>query len=245
MNYDKNSPTTIRTLFNSIAPRYDIVNSILSFRLHLLCNRKLIQKALSREKTEHFLDLCSGTGEIALRASRLSIVQKRNSPTFYLVDFSQEMLTVAQKNVNQLPEPLQNQFNFTIADVTQLPFENSIFDVATCAYGIRNVQNPALCLSEAYRTLKPGGMLVILELTRPRYPILKQLHSCYLRCILPLVGRWMTHNAEAYQYLKKSIHDFVSPDALIEMAEGIGFEKISQEPLTGGIATLFCMHKKL
>ncbi|MDB6081721.1 MAG: menG [Chlamydiia bacterium] len=240
--YNKEQPETIRTLFNSIAPRYDLANSILSFHLHVLWNKKVAQGLLA-QKPQKILDLCCGTGEIAFRSMKLALKQKSSLPDIYLVDFSEKMLEVAHQQALQFPAHAQAKMHFFEEDAMKLPFENTLFDAVSCAYGIRNVQNPQKCLQEIYRTLKPQGSCLILELTRPKQPLLNRMHKMYLSTLLPILGKWMTKDKEAYDYLQRSIHSFVCPDTLATSAKEIGFSHIEIKPLLGGIATLLTLRK--
>ena len=227
-NYTKTEPSTIRALFDSIAPRYDLGNALMSGMLHKLWNNRLVSFAC-KSSPKNVLDLCSGTGEIAC------MMQKKLPAHYTLVDFSEEMLAIAQK---RLPDAAIYQ-----ADVEQLPLQDASFDVATCAYGIRNVRNRDKAFSELYRVMKPGGSIAILELTRPKQKILSKLHALYLTTIVPLIGKLLTSNQDAYRYLCNSIHSFVAPELLVQELEKAGFTDIMVKPQTFGIATLFTAKK--
>lgn len=229
--YDKNNPSTIRALFDSIAPRYDLGNAVLSGNLHRLWNRRLANRVLSHNPHD-ILDLCCGTGDITKRMMRY-----KADCSYHLVDFSQQMLDIAKKTVTG------TNVQFYQADAEELPFKDSMFDAVSVAYGIRNIQNRAKCFSELYRVLKPGGRMCIAELTRPKGAFLNTLHRFYLRTMVPLVGRVITSNEEAYTYLCNSIESFISPEQLIQEQLEAGFSSIEVKPQTFGIATLFFSQK--
>jgi demethylmenaquinone methyltransferase/2-methoxy-6-polyprenyl-1,4-benzoquinol methylase len=213
MTYDKTNPLSIRALFDSIAPRYDFGNAVLSGNLHRLWNRRLVAQVLAASP-HNVLDLCCGTGEIAKR-----MMSKRPDCSYTLVDFSEEMLELAKKRLSSGV--------FVQADAEVLPLADSSFDAATCAYGIRNIQN----INRA--------LVGIVELTRPTGPVLGALHTMYLHTMVPLVGRAITSNEAAYKYLCKSIEAFVPPEQIVQELESAGFCQVEQKPQTFGIATLF------
>lgn len=231
-SYTKESPETIQSLFDSIADNYDFGNALLSLYTHKLWNRTLIKKTLVSTPPASYLDLCSGTGEIAL-----SYLKERKDPcTVYLLDFSKGMLDIAKRNAKNLKH--QHHLKYLNCDAQQIPLPDESIDCTTIAYGIRNIHHPKKCYEETLRVLKTGGRFGILELTRPNFFLLRWLHSLYLKTLLPLLGKFATSNEEAYQYLSNSIHSFVSPRIIAEELGACGFARIKITPLLGGIATL-------
>jgi len=233
--YSQHNPESIQALFNTIAPRYDTANSFMSFHMHALWNNKLAQ-TICKERPTNIVDLCSGTGEIAFR------MLTANCP-IHLVDFSEKMLEVAKQYATHLPASFQEKLHFLQANVEELPFDSASFSHASMAYGIRNVQNHKKCLQELFRVLNPNGKAVILELTRPKNRVFRSMHSLYMKIALPVIGRWLTKNKEAYKYLQNSIETFVSPETIAETALAVGFKKVTLTPLTFGIATLITLEK--
>ncbi|MCE2982078.1 MAG: bifunctional demethylmenaquinone methyltransferase/2-methoxy-6-polyprenyl-1,4-benzoquinol methylase UbiE [Parachlamydia sp.] len=238
MKYSKSHPETIQSMFDSIAHNYDRTNAVLSFYLHRLWNKKLI-KCLQLPPGSHtFVDLCAGTGDIAF-----GYLKQCSSPcNAILVDFSSEMLNFARQKEAAL-KTHSHQIEYVQADVQSLPFDPQSVDCASMAYGIRNVKNPPQCFQEVYRVLKPGGCFGILELTRPHNRILKMGHRLYLRLFLPVLGKWLTSNKNAYGYLQQSIHHFIPPEELENQLAASGFSELRRIPLAGGIATLFIGRK--
>lgn len=233
LTYRKDNPTSIQNMFGSIAKKYDRTNAILSLQMHRYWNSQLIHQVTDAHNPESMLDLCAGTGEIAF-----SYLKKSKQPKkIYLLDFCEEMLQCARlKGQSDAFSP--HKISYIQADAQSIPLDSESVHSATVAYGIRNIQNPKKCIDEVYRVLKPGGAFGILELTQPKNPILKFGHQAYLKGILPLVGRLITSNKQAYEYLCNSINAFVKPDVLEAFLKESGFIQTMKKPLAGGIATI-------
>lgn len=236
--YDKTKPETIQKMFSHIAEKYDRTNKLLSFNLHKLWNQSLV-KTVTKNSSLNYMDLCSGTGEIAIEW----IKRNRTPGQVTLVDFCPEMLKFAKMKVNNKNLHLKHKLDFIEADAMNLPLQNNIFDCITVAYGIRNILDPQQCFYECYRTLKPGGTFAILELSRPKNFFLKQGYRFYLSFIVPFLGKLSTTNKAAYEYLRKSIHICVSPEEMTEMLEKAGFKKIKRSNLFGGVAIILNAEK--
>lgn len=236
--YSKSNPETIRKMFNSIARDYDRANAVLSFQMHRLWNRSLVKEAIEKSSPQTLLDLCCGTGAIAF-----DYLKKADKPTkVYLLDFSEEMLLYAKQRASK--EPFQSHaIDYLQADAQEIPLPSESVDCVTIAYGIRNVASPRRCIDDVYRVLQPGGTFGILELTQPKNKMLRLGHDLYLKTILPIVGKMLTNNKEAYQYLCNSIHAFIQPSALVTLIKTAGFREINSHPLLGGTATLFIARK--
>ena len=237
--YRKESPATIQSMFNNIAKRYDLTNGILSLMLHKYWNRALVRRVQQKHSPHTLLDLCSGTGDIAF-----DYLKKLSLPCqAYFIDFSSEMLAHAEKKEKRLNISPIHQLSYIEADVQYLPLPNEIADCATMAYGMRNVKDPVLCIQEVSRVLKPGGCFGILELTRPKHPLLRLGHQIYLKTFLPLFGKWLTENELAYQYLNQSIQSFAAPEELQNHLIRNGFSKTEIVRLSGGVATIILGYK--
>lgn len=238
MAYNKNDPKTIQTMFNSIAERYDLTNSVLSMQMHKRWNHTLVS-SLMDSSSHTVVDLCCGTGDIAF-----DYLKTTTSPCeIYLVDFCSNMLACAKEKSHKLLFPPAHQLQFLEADVQVLPFENELADRATMAYGIRNVKNPEKAIQEVHRILKPGGRFGILELTRPTNRFLRLGHQLYLQVVLPLLGKFLTNNKEAYSYLQGSIDSFIAPADLEQLFIKNGFIHTRRISLSGGIATIIIGEK--
>ncbi len=229
--YTKSKPETIQTMFGHIAKQYDRTNAILSMQMHRWWNRQLVKTMQREGKAGILADLCCGTGEIAY-----TYLRHCTEPTkAYLIDFCEEMLHCAKEKANVA---LPHELHFIQADVQAIPLPNESVDQATIAYGIRNVQSPQKCIADVYRILKPGGSFGILELTQPQNPVLRLSHKLYLSTALPLIGKWVAANREAYQYLCNSIQNFSKPDEIEKLLIQTGFVDTQRLPLLGGIATI-------
>ncbi|MDR3624604.1 MAG: bifunctional demethylmenaquinone methyltransferase/2-methoxy-6-polyprenyl-1,4-benzoquinol methylase UbiE [Chlamydiales bacterium] len=235
--YDKNAPTTIQTMFDSIAPSYDRANQILSFGMHSFWNRSLVRHLKQKKPAKVFLDLCSGTGEIAFAYLK----NLQSPPKTYLLDFSASMLAIAKEKAKKLKTT--RHLHYIQGDAEKINLKSDSVDHISMAYGIRNIKNPNKCIKEAFRVLKNGGRLGILELTRPKNGLIRMLHSCYLKGFLPIIGKYVTSNKNAYNYLSSSIASFLSPSELEKILKETGFAKIETIPLLGGIATLLIASK--
>ena len=239
--YKKNQPETIRSLFDQIAGRYELGNACLSFCLYRLWNRALIKRVITPKRPESYLDLCAGTGEISLvylkRSCRESLPKKS-----YLLDFSSEMLLVAKEKEKRWGLPSE-RIEYLEADAQEIPLPSSSVDCVTAAYGIRNLKEPSRCFEESYRVLRGGGVFGMLELTRPKNPLLRAAHGLYLKTALPLVGSWVTSNREAYEYLCETVRTLIPPEELVGKIERAGFREVSSISLFGGIATLIKAEK--
>ncbi len=235
MSYTKSDPSSIQSLFNSIAPYYDRTNTMLSFGLHQKWNCAFIKKV---GQPKCLLDLCAGTGEIAY-----GFLENTWSDKAYLLDFSEKMLKEAKRKSERLgihPERLE----FIQGDAQEIPLPDMSVDAVTIAYGIRNIKEPIKCMKEAYRVLKWQGKFGILELTRPNSAFLRYAHSGYLHLGIPLLGKLLTRNRKAYRYLCNSIHHFVDPQELRHQLFETGFARVELIPLHAGIATILIATKR-
>ncbi|MDY6970365.1 MAG: bifunctional demethylmenaquinone methyltransferase/2-methoxy-6-polyprenyl-1,4-benzoquinol methylase UbiE [Spirochaetota bacterium] len=213
----------IRQLFDSIVPTYDLLNRLLSFGIDILWRRSII-RITHGVRDMAVLDLCCGTGD-------LSRILHRKGAELYSLDFSHEMILAGIKK--------QRLSGFTlVADASLLPFKDNSFHIATIAFGIRNIPDIDYFLSESFRTLRPGGTIAILELTRPPNKIVRFIYRFYLNIFIPTIGRMISGQKEAYRYLSKTISTFVSPNDLCSMLNFTGFTDIKLYRKTLGTATI-------
>lgn len=235
MGYRKDHPESIQNMFGSIAGQYDRTNAVLSFQMHRYWNNQLLSHL-----SGSLLDLCAGTGEIGF-----SYLKKSKRPTkIYMLDFCEEMLGCAKLKGN---DPLfrHHDVSYIQADAQAIPLQNACVQSVSVAYGIRNIHDPKKAMDEVFRVLEPGGTFAILELTEPSNRFLQLGHKFYLKTVLPLVGKFLTSNGQAYEYLCNSINAFVKPEKLEIMLQEVGFQETTKKPLSGGIATIISGRKPL
>jgi demethylmenaquinone methyltransferase/2-methoxy-6-polyprenyl-1,4-benzoquinol methylase len=236
--YDKQEPESIQEMFGTIAPKYDRANAVLSLRMHKHWNTELLQRVIKEQQPDTLLDLCCGTGDIGL-----SFLLNSTTPRqAIMLDFCSEMLDCAKQKAAKL-NLTHHALTYVQADAQAIPLADSTIPCATIAYGIRNIKDPAQCMQEVHRVLVPGGTFGILELTRPKHPVVRLGHNIYLKSILPMIGRWLTSNKQAYEYLSHSINHFIPPEKLEGLMKGAGFKSIIQKPLAFGIATILIGQK--
>lgn len=218
-------------IFNSIAQRYDFVNSVLSFGLHHLWRLRLRQ-SLPKGEGLAILDLATGTGDVALELAKSPRVVKVTG-----LDLSEGMLAVGRQKVQAAGR--QDQITMIHGDAMKLPFPDQSFHAVTMSFGIRNVPNAVVCMREAWRVLKPGGRLLVLEFGLPSFKPFRALHLWYLRTILPRLGNMLTGHDFAYSYLNKTIEDFPYGEAFVARMKAAGFTRASHTALTMGIVQLY------
>jgi demethylmenaquinone methyltransferase / 2-methoxy-6-polyprenyl-1,4-benzoquinol methylase len=219
-------------MFDAIAGRYDLLNHLLSLGLdHRWRARAVAELGLS--EGEWLLDLCTGTGDLALTAAE----QAGGRVRVVGVDFAAAMLAIAHDKVRA--RSLQARISLVRGDATSLPLASGSCDAASIGFGIRNVDRPERAIAELARILCPGGRLAILEFGFPRIPGVRALYRLYFRRLLPLIGRIISRHGDAYSYLPASVEAFQSPQAFSRLLESAGFTAVRAVPLTLGIVYLF------
>lgn len=237
--YDKNNPKSIKKMFGSIAKNYDRTNAVLSFQMHKLWNKQLIKKVIGSKHTGTLLDLCCGTGEISF-----THLKSFSSPcNVIMLDFCEEMLMCAKDKAERMNYPSHQQLSYIQADAQEIPLTNDHVDYVTVAYGIRNIQDAKKCFAEVFRVLKPSGVFGILELTEPNNRFLRYVHRFYLKNFLPIMGKFLTSDQDAYRYLCNSIHSFIKPHEMKKLLLDAGFKEVQVYPQTGGISTILIAKK--
>ena len=221
-------------MFDRIAFRYDLMNHLLSFGIDVSWRKKMV-KALRPLQPKLILDVATGTADVALQASSLQ------ADKIIGVDISDEMLELGRKKI--AGRNLQNKITLQYADSENLPFENNKFDAATVAFGVRNFEHLEKGIEEVYRVLKPGGIFVVLEFSKPKHFPFKQLYQFYFTHVCPLLGKWITRDKQAYEYLFRSVQVFPEGKNFLKILERSGFEKLQCKPLSFGISSLYTARK--
>lgn len=217
--------------FTAVAPRYDLMNTILSLGLHHLWKRRTV-KLLQLRRGERVLDLCGGTGDLALLAAREVGPEGR----VVLYDLNRAMLLAAGPKLAAAAPPARIWRVEGDAEVLALPAAG--FDAVTVGFGLRNLSQREGALKEMHRVLKPGGRLAILEFSRPPDPGFRRLYDAYSFTLMPLLGGLIAGSREAYSYLVTSIREFPLPEEVAGLLAQVGFSHIDIHPLTRGIAVI-------
>jgi demethylmenaquinone methyltransferase/2-methoxy-6-polyprenyl-1,4-benzoquinol methylase len=225
------SKTESFELFNAIAGRYDLINSVLSFGLHRGWRRQMREQLPNRHPIR-CLDLATGTADVALELVKNPKVSQVTG-----LDMSAAMIRVGEQKV--AAKNLQHRVELGLGDAQKLPANDREYDAVTMAFGIRNVASVEQCLRECYRVLKPQGRLLILEFSLPRSQLTKQLHLFYLRRVLPKIGRLLSGHQVAYQYLNETIEEFPYGQDFVRLLENAGFDEAGYKSLTFGIVNLY------
>lgn len=227
-------PARIAGMFDAIARHYDTLNHLLSAGLDKRWRARAVT-ALELRDTDRVLDMCTGTGDLALAA--INAPGGHAAGQVVGIDFSEEMLKLAMKKVRTAS--LSSKIRLARGDATAMPLPDVAFDAAMVAFGIRNVLDPAKACEEFLRVLKPGGRLAILEFGSPAIPGLRALYLWYFRRVLPLVGRMISRHSDAYTYLPASVIEFPTGDAFADILRRAGFGAVRYQTMTFGIVYLY------
>lgn len=223
-------------MFDAIARRYDLLNHLLSLGIDKRWRRRAVRE-LNLGSDARVLDLCTGTGDLALAALEGDGAARRS---VIGVDFAAAMLRFGREKLARLGEL---RVHLVRGDAMQVPLPDASVDAVTIGFGIRNVQRPEVAAREIVRVLKPGGRLAILEFGTPSLPGLRALYLFYFHRILPLIGRVISRHNEAYSYLPASVAAFHSLDEFLLLLREAGFSEARGVPLTFGVVYLFVAQK--
>ena len=221
----------VKEMFDKIAPKYDFLNRLLSMRQDVYWRREMV-KAAKLAPGAQVLDAACGTCDVGLEVSKS--LKGRTSVTG--LDFSFGMLALGNKKLNS---PAGRAIALVNGDALNLPMKDQQFDAGFMAFGIRNIMNRTGAMKEFYRTLKPGGRIIILELTTPQKGLMRRLYLLYFQKLLPLVGSFFSKHDNAYAYLPESVLKFPDPISFTNQMKEAGFQKIRFKEMTLGIVTLF------
>lgn len=229
------SEQRVREMFRQVAPRYDLMNHLLSMNIDRYWRWRAV-RALRLIDDSPILDVCTGTGDLALA------VAARVGPKIRVVgsDFCSAMLRIGQRKRSTGQEDLRGRVEFLEADSQQLPFSDDRFQAVTVAFGLRNVSDTDRGLREMTRVCKPGGQVMVLEFSNPSFPGFRQVYQWYFEHVLPRIGQALARNdKDAYRYLQKSVGQFPDGPRLVARMVGAGLVRVSYRTLTGGVASIY------
>jgi demethylmenaquinone methyltransferase/2-methoxy-6-polyprenyl-1,4-benzoquinol methylase len=218
--------------FDTVARKYDLMNTLLSFGLHHLWKRAAV-RLMELKPGMRVLDVCGGTADLALRAART--VGDTGGVVVYDINWAM-MAAGWPKVAGSIPPP---RIGYIQGDAERLSCPDASFDAAMVGFGIRNLTRPEVGFKEMFRVLKPGGTMMCLEFSRPKTAWFRRLYDFYSFYVMPVIGRIMVGSGDAYTYLPESIRMFSQPEELSAVLTGIGFTRVRYRRLTDGIAVIY------
>ena len=221
----------VADVFHSVADKYDVMNDLMSFGIHRIWKKITIEYS-SMRKGQKVLDLAGGTGDLTAKFSQLV----GDDGLVVLADINESMLKVGREKLRD--KGLFKNIEYVQANAEELPFADNFFDCITISFGLRNVTDKNKALQSMWRVLKPGGRLLILEFSKPQYPILNKAYDLYSFTMLPLMGKVIANDADSYRYLAESIRMHPDQKTLKKMMEDAGFVDVKYHNMTGGIVAL-------
>lgn len=225
----------VADMFDNIAYRYDFLNRFLSVGIDIQWRKKAI-KQLKDIDPKKILDVATGTADVAIMTARILQPEK-----IIGIDISDGMLNFGRKKIERLG--LQNLIELLNGDSETIKFDDNSFDAVTVAFGVRNFQHLEKGLSEIKRVLKPGGKLVVLEFSKPKTAIVKQLYHVYMNVVAPGIGKLFSKNRNAYKYLDESIKKFPEGKNFTTILDNLGYTNTYCKPLSFGICSIYCGEK--
>ena len=221
----------VQGVFSSVASRYDLMNDAMSFGIHRLWKDAMMDW-LAPRRGQRLLDVAGGTGDISFR-----FLKRAGSGHATVCDLTEPMLVAGRARAEA--EEMAHQLDWVTGDAMKLPFPDASFDVYTISFGIRNVTRPEVALAEAYRVLRPGGRLMVLEFSQVPVPALAWAYDLYSFNLIPAMGQVLAGDRASYQYLVESIRRFPDQETFLGMVRQAGFEMAKYRNLSMGIA---CLH---
>ncbi|WP_204112901.1 bifunctional demethylmenaquinone methyltransferase/2-methoxy-6-polyprenyl-1,4-benzoquinol methylase UbiE [Shimia biformata] len=220
----------VRGVFNSVASKYDVMNDVMSMGIHRVWKDAMMDW-LAPRPGQRLLDVAGGTGDISFR-----FLKRAGSGHATVLDLTEPMLVEGRKRAEA--EQMATSLDWVTGDAMALPFKDNTFDVYTISFGIRNVTRPQDALAEAYRVLKPGGRLMVLEFSQIPNDMMQKVYDLYSFNIIPRMGQVIANDRDSYQYLVESIRKFPDQDTFLAMIRDAGFGNAKHRNLSLGIAAL-------
>jgi demethylmenaquinone methyltransferase/2-methoxy-6-polyprenyl-1,4-benzoquinol methylase len=220
----------VHGVFTNVASKYDIMNDVMSMGIHRIWKDAMMDW-LAPRPGQNLLDVAGGTGDIAFR-----FLDRARTAQATVLDMTESMLVEGRKRAEA--GRMANSLGWVVGDAMALPFKANTFDVYTISFGIRNVTRIPDALSEAFRVLRPGGRLMVLEFSQIPNALMQRAYDLYSFNVIPRMGKLIANDADSYQYLVESIRKFPDQDTFAEMIRTAGFENVSYRNLSMGIAAL-------
>ena len=221
----------VQGVFNSVASKYDVMNDVMSLGVHRIW-KDMMMDWRAPQADQKLLDVAGGTGDIAFR-----FLERSSFGHATVLDLTSSMLAEGRSRAEA--KQMINEIDWVVGDAMNLPFEDNVFDVYTISFGIRNVTRPQEALKEAYRVLKPGGRIMVLEFSQIPVPLGQWFYDRYSFNLIPKMGELIANDRSSYQYLVESIRKFPDQETFLGMVEATGFENAKYRNLSLGIA---CLH---
>lgn len=228
---DAGKKAEVEQMFDRIAPKYDLLNRVLSLGTDVYWRKRAIRYLLP-EKPQRVLDVATGTADVAILMARMLEVKE-----IIGIDIARQMLELGRKKVEQ--QGLSGVIHLETGDSEHLQFEDGSFDAIAVAFGVRNFEHLEKGLAEMRRVLRPGGRVVILEFSRPHFFPFKQIYNAYFKYVLPLIGRLTSRDMRAYTYLFESVQAFPEGEDFKNILTKTGYQNPSCERLTLGICSIY------
>jgi demethylmenaquinone methyltransferase / 2-methoxy-6-polyprenyl-1,4-benzoquinol methylase len=232
---DASKKEQVERMFDTIAPRYDLLNRVLSLGVDVWWRKKALSY-LAQARPQRILDVATGTADVAIMAAR-----QLQPKEIVGIDISNQMLDFGRVKIKDAS--LQSVITLETGDSEQLRFDSDSFDAVTVAFGVRNYENLEKGLTEMHRVLRSGGQVVILEFSKPHIFPFKQLYNAYFKYVLPLIGRLTSRDMRAYTYLYESVQAFPEGDAFTAILSKIGYKDARCVRLTLGICSIYIASK--
>jgi demethylmenaquinone methyltransferase/2-methoxy-6-polyprenyl-1,4-benzoquinol methylase len=220
----------VRDLFSDVANKYDIMNDVMSVGIHRVWKEAMMDW-LAPRAGQKLLDVAGGTGDVSFK-----FLKRAGHGHATVCDLTEGMLIEGRKRAEA--EQMADSLDWVVGDAMALPFEDNTFDVYTISFGIRNVTRPQEALNEAYRVLRPGGRLMVLEFSQLPNPMMQKAYDLYSFNVIPRMGQVIANDRNSYQYLVESIRNFPDQDTFLGMVRSAGFENAKYRNMTMGIAAL-------
>jgi len=225
------SAEKVESMFDSISRHYDRLNHLLSFGTDRFWRRRAVSLIGRHIKPQSMLDVAAGTGDLAIEALRLQPEKITG------IDISSGMLEEGHRKIKEMG--YGGRIELLKGDVSATGFSDGAFDVVMSAFGVRNFENTLAGLTEMCRVVRPGGMIMVLEFSKPEWFPFRQIYEFYFRRILPFIGGKISGNRSAYSYLPDSVMAFPDNEKFLALLEKAGFRRVAQKRLTGGIASIY------